>query len=380
MLKNKDLIEDGYALYHSVGHRPNGSQEMAAAVSDFSLMWTAPIPDVWPKALSMLEEFRQSFSMLLGPNASSEEIGLVDSVTSGFLRIIDGLGSDYLKDKSILIADDAFPSLHFLLQGMQKLLKFKIRRVAIRQGQYHVENSDYIKELKNEDVALALVTWVSSTTSAMVDLEAIATDAPKNCILVCDATQCIGVRKLDLPNRFDALLSTSLKWLCGTAGAGVIWVRKSRIELFEPKFRGWFSQENPMNWDIDNFHLATNSKRFENGTPNPLPYVAGLPGLNWVVQGGNILQEKHNSRMTGELIELLVENRINLVTPIEPNARGGSVMVNVGTIENAKRVIDDCARESVLIDNRGSILRFSPGILTKDFAIECFVSCILRNI
>ena len=32
MLKNKDLIEDGYALYHSVGHRPNGSQEMAAAI------------------------------------------------------------------------------------------------------------------------------------------------------------------------------------------------------------------------------------------------------------------------------------------------------------------------------------------------------------
>ena len=45
MLKNRDSIEDGYALYHSVGHRPNGSQEMAAAVSDFSLMWTAPIPE-----------------------------------------------------------------------------------------------------------------------------------------------------------------------------------------------------------------------------------------------------------------------------------------------------------------------------------------------
>ena len=36
MLKSRDSIEDGYALYHSVGHRPNGSQEMAAAVSDFS--------------------------------------------------------------------------------------------------------------------------------------------------------------------------------------------------------------------------------------------------------------------------------------------------------------------------------------------------------
>ena len=161
---------------------------LAAAVSDFSLMWSAPIPDVWPKALSMLEEFRKSFSMLLGPSASSEEIGLVDSVTSGFLRIIDGLGSDYLEGKSILIADDAFPSLHFLLQGMQKLLKFNIRRVAIRQGQYHVENSDYIKELKNEDVALALVTWVSSTTSAMMDLEAIAIEAPESCILAVSYT------------------------------------------------------------------------------------------------------------------------------------------------------------------------------------------------
>jgi len=379
MLDDKDLSEGGYALYHSVGHRPNGSQEMATALANFSTMWTSPIADVWPRTLELLEEFRQSFAMLVDRSASSDEVGLVDSVTSGLQRIIDGLGPDYLEGKSVLIADDAFPSLHFLLQGMQQILKFKIKRVSIRQGQYHVENSDYIKELKNEDVALALVTWVSSTTSARVDLKTIAEEAPQNCILVCDATQCLGVRKLELPKRFDVLISTSLKWLCGTAGAGVVWVRKSQLELFSPKFRGWFSQENPMNWDIDNFNLAPSSKRFENGTPNPLPYIAGLPGLNWVVKGGNLLQEKHNHRMTSELIELLLEKQIDLVTPTASNARGGSVMVNVGTVETARSVIDDCASESVLIDNRGGLLRFSPGILTEDFAVECFVSCILRN-
>ena len=380
MQKILDLKEGGYSLYHSVGHRPNGSEEMAKAVSEFTNIWSSPISDVWPKTLNAVEEFRESFSKILGPDAKADEVGLVDSVTSGFLRIIDGLGLEYLEGKSVLIADDAFPSLHFLLQGMEKILKFKTKRVAIRQGQFHVEDSDFIKELNTDDVALALVTWVSSTTSAMVNLEEIADAAPENCILVCDATQCLGVRKLNLPVRFDAVISTSLKWLCGTAGAGVVWVRDSRVNLFTPNFRGWFSQENPMNWDIDNFTLSTNSRRFENGTPNPLPYIASLPGLQWVVEGGNDLQEIKNRSMTKELIQLLINAEINIVTPIEQNSRGGSVMVNVGTIENANQIITDCADESVLIDNRGHILRFSPGILTESFAIDCFVDCLKKNI
>jgi selenocysteine lyase/cysteine desulfurase len=135
-----------------------------------------------------------------------------------------------------------------------------------------------------------------------------------------------------------------------------------------------------MNWDIDNFTLSTNSRRFENGTPNPLPYIASLPGLQWVVEGGNDLQEIKNRSMTKELIQLLINAEINIVTPIEQNSRGGSVMVNVGTIENANQIITDCADESVLIDNRGHILRFSPGILTESFAIDCFVDCLKKNI
>ena len=380
MQKNLDLKEGGYALYHSVGHRPDGSEQMAKAVSEFTNIWSSPISDVWPKTLNAVEEFRESFSKILGPDAKADEIGLVDSVTSGFLRIIDGLGLEYLEGKSVLIADDAFPSLHFLLQGMEKILKFNTKRVAIRQGQFHVEDSDFIKELNSGSVALALVTWVSSTTSAMVNLEKIADAAPENCVLVCDATQCLGVRKLNLPVRFDALISTSLKWLCGTAGAGVVWVRDSKIDLFNPNFRGWFSQENPMNWDIDNFTLSPNSRRFENGTPNPLPYIASLPGLQWVVAGGNDLQEIKNCSMTEDLIQLLMNAEIDIVTPVEQNSRGGSVMVNAGNLDNANRIIAECANESVLIDNRGQILRFSPGILTENFAIDYFVDSLKKNV
>jgi len=379
MQKNLDLKEGGYALYHSVGHRPNGSEQMAKAVFEFTNIWSSPISDVWPKTLNAVEEFREAFSKILGPDTKADEIGLVDSVTSGFSRIIDGLGHEYLEGKSVLIADDAFPSLHFLLQGMEKILKFKIKRVAIRQGQFHVEDSDFIKELNSGDVALALVTWVSSTTSAMVDLEEIANAVPDNCVLVCDATQCLGVRKLNLPTRFDALISTSLKWLCGTAGAGVVWVRNSSIDLFTPNFRGWFSQENPMNWDIDNFVLSPNSRRFENGTPNPLPYIASLPGLQWVVDGGSNLQEIKNCSMTKDLMQLLINAEIDIVTPVEQHLRGGSVMVNAGTIENANRIIAECANESVLIDNRGQILRFSPGVLTESFAIDYFVDSLKKN-
>ena len=41
MQKILDLKEGGYSLYHSVGHRPNGSEEMAKAVSEFTNIWSS---------------------------------------------------------------------------------------------------------------------------------------------------------------------------------------------------------------------------------------------------------------------------------------------------------------------------------------------------
>ncbi len=370
--------EQGYALYHSIGHRPKGKIEMAKSLASFVHLWNAPSTDVWPKTLALISDFRHNMARLLGKNVTADEIALVGSVTAGLLHLIDGLGAKKLQGRSVLIADDAFPSLHFLLQGMAEKYHFTIERVAIRQGQYYVTDEDYIAAL-NKNTILALVTWVSSTSSAMANLQAIADTASDDCLLVCDVTQGIGIRDLELPTRYDALITSSLKWLSGSAGAGVLWVKASKIDMFNPGFRGWFSQENPMNWDLDNFCLSPTSSRFENGTPNPLPYVASLPGLKWIIAGGLDKQKKHNLAMTEALLNDLQAANMNIVTPMDNNKRGGSVMVHVGSDKNAKNLTHTLQEKSIAIDNRGAIIRFSPGILTAKRASQLFVNHLITH-
>lgn len=359
---------DGYALYHSIGLRPGGQEAMAGCLADFARIWSAPNGEAWGRLLPMLDEFRTAWARLLG-RVNASEIALTPSVTASLMSLIDAVEKGRLRGRTVLIADDAFPSLHFLLQGLAGVAGFEIRRVARRQGAAWTESADFAASM-DDGVGLALVTWVSSTSSAVSDLETIAANAPDDCLVVVDVTQGIGIVPLDLPPRIDAVVGSSLKWLCGTAGAGILWVRPECLDAMKPAFRGWFSQPNPMAWDIDRFQFAPDARRFENGTPSPLPYVASLPGLQWVLERGVDSLLAHNRALTNLLVEGLLEGGLCLATPADPARRGGSVMADLGTEEAAKEAVQRLAAVNVHTDSRSSVLRISPGTITTAEAIE----------
>jgi len=149
-----------------------------------------------------------------------------------------------------------------------------------------------------------------------------------------------------------------------------LWVRLDCLGALKPAFRGWFSQGNPMSWDLDGFRFAPEARRFESGTPTPLPYVASLPGIRWVLGQGVETLLTHNRTLTGRLIDGLVSTGLKLAMPAEPSRRGGSVMVDLGSTEAAETAVRQLAAVGFFTDNRASILRISPGAITSPRAID----------
>ena len=131
----------------------------------------------------------------------------------------------------------------------------------------------------DQDVALALVTWVSSTSSHRVDIEALTAHArTMGSLIGVDITQAAGLLpfSVDKPT-VDFVISTSLKWMCGTPGAGILYVHPGLIAECRPELRGWFSQDNPFSWELDQFDLAPDIRRFDNGTPGMCPPLRPCP-------------------------------------------------------------------------------------------------------
>jgi selenocysteine lyase/cysteine desulfurase len=216
------------------------------------------------------------------------------------------------------------------------------------------------------DVGLALLTWVSSTSSHRIDLSALVAHGRRMGSLVgVDITQAAGLLPYDVnAPMVDFTLSTSLKWMCGTPGAGILHVTPDLTAICQPQLRGWFSQPDPFNWDITRFAYAPDVRRFDSGTPSCMAALASLPALDWHADQDQAAILAHNRALTARLFQIADDCALPPVTPRNEAERGGSVMLRLPEARPAPAVVAALRAQGITTDARGQTLRLSPGVLT----------------
>jgi selenocysteine lyase/cysteine desulfurase len=354
---------DAYFLYHSIGQYPDKARDLAGALAEFAVSWGAHDDLQWAYALPKRQRFIDLWSRLIG--AAPGSVTTTESVTQAFQAILTALPEAHLKGKSLLVAADCFPSNHFLLQGLAARLGFTLKTVPLRQGAAVVEEEDFL-DAWTPDVGLALLTWVSSTSSARIDLAGMVAHGRRMGSLIgVDVTQAVGLIPFDVhAPEVDFAITTSLKWMCGTPGAGVLYLSPRLIPHCTPEARGWFSQANPFNWDIANFQIAPDIRRFDSGTPGVMAALASVPAMEWHAAQDHAAILAHNRTLTARLIDIVDALGLTLVTPRDPARRGGSIMATLPSSHPAPALIAALRARGIAADARGQLLRLSPGIMT----------------
>lgn len=359
----------GYFLYHSIGTFPGKAERMAAALFDFSATWSAEDDGQWPAALAARQRFIDGWRRLI--DAPEGTLTTAENVTAALYSLIGGLPRERLAGKRLLVAGDCFPSLHFLLAGLADRFGFTLDTVPLRPGESWVRDEDFLARWQ-DDVGLALITFVTSTASHRCGVAQLAAHGKKMGSLVgVDVTQGIGVAPFSVTaTPVDFVVSTSLKWLCGASGAGILQIAPELLQACRPELRGWFSQENPFSWDLDRFAYAADARRFDHGTPAILASVASQPGLDWVLQTGTETIAAQNRTMSEKIIAGALENGWAVRSPLDAGERGGSVMLGLPQGIDPAAAISTLRAKSLYCDARGSTLRLSPGPVTDDASID----------
>jgi selenocysteine lyase/cysteine desulfurase len=222
------------------------------------------------------------------------------------------------------------------------------------------------------DVGVALLTWVTSTASHRCNLRALAEHGRKLGSLVgVDITQGVGVVPFKVSDAYaDFVVASTLKWLCGVAGAGVLQVRESVLQECRPELRGWFSQENPFAWALDSFAYARDARRFDHGTPSIFSAAACLPALEWHASQDFGVLAAHNRALCESLMEGCATLGLKLVSPAAAGERGGSVMFQMPARADPAALVAHLREQNLFIDCRGNILRISPGNVTTASDVE----------
>jgi kynureninase len=361
-------MSDAYFLYHSIGMYPGKARGIAAAMADFAGCWGTPDDAQWGIVLPQRQRFIDRWRAIL--NAEPDTVTTFESVTQAFHSLIQSLPEGHLRGRTVLAGADCFPSNHFLLNGMAEAHGFTLKTVPLRQGAAYVEDEDFL-DAWTPDVGLALLTWVSSTSSHRINLPAMVAHGRRMGSLIgVDITQAAGLLPFDVhAPEVDFAVSTSLKWMCGTPGAGILYLSPRLIPHCQPELRGWFSQPNPFNWDITRFAYAAGIRRFDSGTPGCMAALASLPALDWHAAQDHAAIRSHNRRLTAQLIDMADALHLPVLTPRPEAKRGGSVMVKLPDNHPAAEVVTALRKQSITADSRSQTLRLSPGIVTTEAGV-----------
>lgn len=347
----------GYFLYHSIGTFPGKEAAVNAALADFTARWCASDDGQWPDAMTRRGRFIESWSRLI--DAPPATLTLAESVTAALYTLMRGIPEARLAGGEVLIAADCFPSLHFLLAELGQRIGFTLKTVQPTRGRAYVTDDDMVAAW-GRDVRLALLTWVTSTASHRCDLDRlIGHGRAMGSLVGVDITQGVGIRPYAAAADFT--VGSSLKWLAGVSGAGVLQVMPGLLAECSPEFRGWWSQSNPFSWDLGAFAFAPDARRFDNGTPNVLPAVASQPGLDHVLATGIEALAAQNAARVDQLLDGLRGQGFAIVSPTDAAMRGGSVMVTVP----GQGLVDRLRARGLHADMRGTVLRLSPGSITS---------------
>jgi kynureninase len=239
----------------------------------------------------------------------------------------------------VVYEDANFPSVRYLYQAQPEL------EVAA------VEDAVAIVEAIDERTLLVPISHVLFKNGEIQDVEPIIRRAHEvGAYVVLDCYQSAGVVPLDLTELdVDFAVGGSVKWLCGGPGAGWLYVRPDVAERLEPTLVGWQAHTRPFAFEPE-LEYASGARRFLTGTPNVPALYAATAGYDVIEEVGVPPIRERSLGLTQLLIDLCDQAGLEVVSPREPERRGGTVTVS--TPDHAA-----CHRE---LGERGIICDFRP--------------------
>lgn len=366
-VREQFLLPDGaYLLNHSVGCPPRSAKH--AWLDKFMTPWATAGEEIWPHWMDAIGEFRAALAALL--STKSDNIAPQVNLSSALTKILFALPQQGERDR-VVFSEQDFPSMGFVLQQSPRR---QWRADLIDQSRRLRDIETWVDAI-DERTAVVFITHVQSNTGAQLPVEEICAHArAMGAVTIVDVAQSVGVVPIDV-NAWaaDFIIGSCVKWLCGGPGAGFLWLDEGQINRCEPLDVGWFSHENPFEFDIHRFRLAPSADRFLGGTPSVQPFAIAANSIETLRALGIENVRAHNVALVDAMIAALPEMAVK--TPRAIAERGGTLVIDP-TIDLPPDFAQSLKRRGLMFDERATGLRLSPHCYNTLEDIEPFLQAL----
>src|SRR5881398_587523 len=323
-----------YLINHSLGAMPAAVEER---VAEYARTWKergirAWAEGWWEMPLTVGDQIGRIIGAPPGSTVMHQNVTVAEMVVLSCFRNPG--------ERNRIVYEEAnFPSVRYLYQAQPEL-----EVVA-------VEDDAAIVDAIDERTLLVPISHVLFKNAEIQEIEPIVRRAHEcGAHVVLDCYQSAGVVPFDVTAlNVDFATGGSVKWLCGGPGAGWLYVRPDLADRLEPTFVGWQGHARPFAFEPE-LEYAAGARRFLTGTPNVPALYAATAGYDVIEEVGVERIRERSLTLTQLLIDLSDEAGLEVISPREPERRGGTVTVS--TPDHAA-----CHQE---LGERGIVCDFRP--------------------
>ena len=339
-----------YLINHSLGAMPEGAEENLLR---YTREWRergvrAWAEGWWATSVTVGDRISRIIGAAPGTTVMHQNVAVAQAVVLSCFEFEP-------PRNRIVYGEGEFPSVRYLYQAQRR----RGAEVEI------VADADAVLDAIDERTLLVPVSHVLFKTSELQDIEAIVRRAHDvGARIVLDAYQSVGSVPLDVTRLgVDFAVGGSVKWLCGGPGAGWLYVRPDLAERLEPTLTGWQAHARPFAFEPEHDY-AEGSARFLTGTPNVPALYAASAGYEIVEEVGVERIRERSKAQTALLVQLLEGAGLEIVSPRDPDRRGGTVVVRT---PEAEAVHSELEAREIICDFRADVgIRLGPHFFNTD--------------
>ena len=350
------LADTTYLINHSLGAMPTMAETRLA---EYAHTWKTRGIRAWGEGwwtmpMSVGDQVGRIVGAPPGTTVMHQNVAVAEAIVLSCFRPVG--------ERNRIVYERAnFPSVRYLYEAQPDL------EVVV------CDDDAAIVDAIDERTLLVPVSHVLFKSGEIQDAAAIVARAREaGAHVVLDAYQSAGIVPLDVTALdVDFAVGGSVKWLCGGPGNGWLYVRPDLAERLEPTFTGWQAHEHPFGFE-EEMRYASGAARFLTGTPNVPALYAATAGYDLIEEIGIERIRANSLRQTELLISLADARGFEVMSPRDPDRRGGTVTVRVPEFPAVHR---ELAERQILCDFRPDAgIRLGPHYFTSDdelrFAVE----------
>ncbi|MER3544262.1 MAG: kynureninase [Chloroflexota bacterium] len=355
------LSQTVYMISNSLGAMPRGVYDK---LHEYAETWATHGVRAWAEGWWELPvTVGNQIARIIGADPGS--VSMHQNVTLASAVILSCLDFQGRRNKVVMTAMD-FPSVLYL---HQKFLLPQARLVIVPSEDGIGIPTEKLLAAIDEETRLVATSHVLFKAAYIQDVQAIIARAHAvGALVVIDGYQAVGTLPVDVKALgVDFYVGGCVKWLCGGAGGGYLYVRPDLAAQLEPRLTGWMAHPRAFAFETE-MAYRTDGFRFLNGTPSVPALYAVQPGLAIIAQVGVEAIRAKSVRQTTRLIELAQERGFRVSASTDPARRGGTVAIDVPYGYEVSR---ELIRREFLVDYRPQAgIRISPHFYSTDEEIE----------